>query len=407
MNTKGLTFSLLCILVLFTGCEPRSSTPLPEAAVSTPKHKSNLPERDGFVSYLELKAYTDFSQSAQSAQELDAKLSVLLYNPTEANLEATQQQWRKAYSQYLETLIYAYLPIQDPQEWYKQNIDYQSTINALDSWPIEGGYIDYVEGYPFSGIVNDLTLTLNLDSLLSQHGFADPTNASVGFHALEFMLWGDNGQRPATDFAPQDNTTSVVESEHGDANATKVSELSHKNSRSKVQNKHRRRQYVQLVSEQLQKHLHRLQRRWEPSNGYYAERLHKSTSNQVVQALFIATQRLISEELINKRLDGNSSEFSATSWADSAAIVNSIRQIFVADHVEINALSSLLPEDQQDVVGQWQKQLDDIDASLRLWEQAEHNDHQARQECRLGLIGLLSLLKRSADILDIHLPNVN
>src|SRR5690606_27411526 len=113
--------------------------------------------------------------------------------------------------------------------------------------------------------------------LLEQHGFADKSYASIGFHPIEFMLWGEDGKRSWRDFVAQENTSSLPtddtqEIEAGDSE------------RPKVQNNNRRRQYLQLTSELLQKHLLRLQERWEPSKGYYPAMLTRAKSSQVLLA---------------------------------------------------------------------------------------------------------------------------
>src|SRR5690606_39084386 len=178
------------------------------------------------------------------------------------------------------------ISINDPPDWASKGIDYQRTITLLDSWPIEGGYIGYLPGYPFSGIVNDLTLPLNEANLLAQHGFSDPTYASLGYHALDFMMWAADGARPTREYLPRENTAPVIAGSDEESVSTKPEADSGYAdlpvTASTVQNHNRRRQYVQLVSEQLQKHLHRLQRRWEPSNGYYAGLLQHARPEQVL-----------------------------------------------------------------------------------------------------------------------------
>ncbi|QQD25210.1 hypothetical protein GJQ55_12340 [Venatoribacter cucullus] len=402
-----LRLPALLLAALLAACDQNPpTTSLPAA----PEQEQRLPDSSGFSAHLGLTAYTRMSLAAQSAQELDSKLAALLYNPGEESLAAARHAWRTAYDAWLETLLYAYLPINDPPDWASKGIDYQQTIALLDSWPIEGGYIDYLPGYPFSGIVNDLTLPLNEDSLLAQHRFSDPTYASLGYHALEFMLWGADGERPPRDFLPQENTAPVVASSDEEGTAanpeTDSGDADLPVSVNTVQNHNRRRQYVQLVSEQLQKHLHRLQRRWEPSNGYYAGLLQHARPEQVLNASLMAMQQLLSEELLGKRLSGNSSEFSNSSWADARAIVNGIRLLFVPDssNEDPNGLATVLRNRDQALQQAWIQQLDLIDASLSDWQQ-QGDSEPVRQLCRQRLIELLSLLQRTADALGMQLPD--
>ena len=282
--------ALIISFVLLCACSPKEKV----AALSN----ENTPEKidtSAFTAQVGIVAYTRLSDATQAAQSFDSKLASFMYHPNPVNHTEIQAAWRLAYDRFLNSLIFSYLPIQDPPDWYSQKIDYKQLLMQLDSWPIEGGYIDYIEGYPYSGIVNDLTLDINEESIRAQHGFTDPTNASLGYHAIEFMLWGHTGKRQSPDFFPQDNTapipsndsdaiTEVAESDVSAALGTQVLQ---------PQNHNRRRQYTQLLSELLQKDLHRIQRRWEPSSGYYAQLLQQSTDEDILQAAFIAAQELI------------------------------------------------------------------------------------------------------------------
>lgn len=388
------------------GCEPGvtpEQQPSTTSATSAPS-MDLAPEQEAFAAALGLKAYMDFSNAAQSAQQLDAQIAKLLHTPTAATLAQTQEAWRSAYDAYLHTLLYANLSLRDPVEWQKKGIGYAQTLTQLDSWPVVGGYIDHVPGYPFTGIVNDLALPLTPDNLLNQHGFSDPSYASIGFHVLEFMLWGEDGQRQASDFQARDNTRAVVDKNDNEPSHLNI--LVENRSTKQVQNQHRRRLFIQLVSDQLQKHLHRLQRRFEPSNGYYAELLRRATPNQVIQATLIATQHLISDEILTKRFIGNSSEFSRTSWADNFALLESIRQLYFPSVTSQPGLNSLLSTDSV-LIAQWQQQLDSAQDCFKQWQNQLPTNQAAQAQCRQSLIELLLSLKHSATALNISLPNPN
>jgi putative iron-regulated protein len=64
----------------------------------------------------------------------------------------------------------------------------------INSWPIDENLIDYVEGEPDAGIINHpetypaITTEL-IVSLNEKHG---EKNITAGFHAIEFLLWGQD-----------------------------------------------------------------------------------------------------------------------------------------------------------------------------------------------------------------------
>src|SRR5690554_8063284 len=67
----------------------------------------------GFSSYLELKFYTDVSLSTHKAQELDAKLSVLLYYTNDKTLTEARIACQGGYDVYLAALMYSMLSNND------------------------------------------------------------------------------------------------------------------------------------------------------------------------------------------------------------------------------------------------------------------------------------------------------
>lgn len=393
---KWLNYALVIAALTLSACDQPAPPSPPEATAQKVSSAPSLNEQASFVSYLGLTAYTDMSQATQAAQELDNKLAKFLYEPTDATLENARNAWRNAYDLYLQTLIYSRLPLKDPDDWLQKGIGYQQTIAMIDTWPIEPGYIDYVPGYPFSGIVNDLALPLTEANLRTQHRFSDSSSASLGFHAIEFMLWHVDGKRTIRDFFSQENTAPLL----NDSNEENLGEASE----FKVQNHHRRRQYLQLTSDQLQKHLHRLQRRFEPSNGYYAKLLEQSPPTNVMRASLVATQKLIAEELLGKRLTGNSSEFSQTSWVDALAISEGIRHVFLPND-EQQGLAMLIGDSNAELIDQWRKQLEEMQANMRKLQ--SHSSEATQQATRQSLIEFLSLLGRTAKVLDVSLPNVN
>lgn len=415
---KHQAIILLSATLALSACEQSQQTTAPAAPgnrdLAAPQALGK-DEAGAYAAQLGLRAYTSYSLAAQKAQALDSRLQSFLYRPDPESQADVQQAWREAYSAYLQTLVFTHLPINDPPGWFSQGIDLQHTLVLLDSWPIEGGYIDYLPGYPFSGIVNDLTLEVNEDSMLAQHGFSDPSYASLGYHAYEFMLWGADGQRSPRDFFAQENSAPVVIPSEGGQMAEESiptnttsgdhDDLSAESPAVDVQNHNRRRQYSQLVSEQLQKHLHRLQRRWEPSNGYYATLIQRSEPEQVVAATLAATQSLLSQELLSKRLSGNSSEFSQTSWQDVGAVTEGIRQLFLAHADDTpSGLSLLLPEPVRSKLNaEWQTSFEQLDAALQTWSQADNE--ASRQQCRERLIELMLVLRQTARQLNVPLAD--
>ncbi len=168
-------------------------------------------------------ALSSYSDALGAAQKLEAAIAAFVEKPSAAGLEGAREAWRRARVPYSQTEVFRF---------------YDGPIDALEmyinTWPIDENYIDALEA-PKTGIVNDSATYPLLDkSLLTRINEKDSErNISIGFHAIEFLLWGRDtsaagpGDRPLGDFVDQPS-----ELEAG-----------------------RRRTYLKLVAELLVEHL--------------------------------------------------------------------------------------------------------------------------------------------------------
>jgi putative iron-regulated protein len=167
-------------------------------------------------------ALAGYEDSLKTARALDAAIDGLLADPDEARLLAARAAWVAARAPYQQTEVYRFgNPIVD---------DWEGRVNA---WPLDEGLIDYVDAsygsesdqnllYTSNVIANE-TITVNgqkVDAseitplLLAEtlhEAEAVEANVATGYHAIEFLLWGQDlqgsgagaGMRPASDFDPQ------------------------------------------------------------------------------------------------------------------------------------------------------------------------------------------------------------
>lgn len=282
---KPLATGLWWILAAaLASCDPSSkpaSMPQPEVSVPAVETTGNQLQQQ-----LQQLAHLSFEQAEQQTDALKDSISLLLDNPDPFTLQAAREQWQQAYLAYCRTLMFSYLPTQDPAEWTKEGIDRHRLMHRVESWPIEGGYIDYVEGYPLTGIVNDLSLKLNRENLIAQHRFAAPESASLGFHVVEFLLWGEDGLRSASDYLKGKETGAKDQVDLHFTEDELPAPLS-------GQNPQRRRQYLKLVTNILSDDVERMARRWQPVNGYYASLVAESSPAQVLSAGLQASDKLL------------------------------------------------------------------------------------------------------------------
>ena len=119
----------------------------------------------------------------------------------------------------------------------------------MDQHPIIPGYLDSVTGYPLSGLIHS-DIELSATSLNQEHQLGDKAYAALGFHALEFMLFGEKGgrARSAEDFSPS------------------AAEISAPHSA-----KRRRTQFISLLATVLVEDIRTLISSWNGDGAYYPE----------------------------------------------------------------------------------------------------------------------------------------
>ena len=164
-------------------------------------------------------AHAGYEDSLIAARALDAAIDALIANPSEATLLAARAAWIAARVPYQQTEVYRFgNAIVD---------DWEGRVNA---WPLDEGLIDYVDAsYGAESDENTLyTVNVIANASLTVNGQAVDAstitpallagtlheaeeveaNVSTGYHAIEFLLWGQDlngteagaGNRPATDF---------------------------------------------------------------------------------------------------------------------------------------------------------------------------------------------------------------
>ena len=165
-------------------------------------------------------AAAKYGDSLTTAQTLQAVVNTLVADPSAEALQAAKEAWFAARVPYQQTEVYRFgNPIVD---------DWEGKVNA---WPLDEGLIDYVDAsyggpsdenefaalnivanpmFTLSGSEIDatsITPTLLAQTLHEADGVE--ANVATGYHAIEFLLWGQDlnghdtgaGSRPWTDYA--------------------------------------------------------------------------------------------------------------------------------------------------------------------------------------------------------------
>jgi putative iron-regulated protein len=169
-------------------------------------------------------ALAGYQDSLTTAQALQQAVAALIANPSEVTLHAARSAWLAARVPYQQTEVFRFgNPIVD---------DWEGRVNA---WPLDEGLIDYTSGdygneenqlatlnviatptFTLSGNPIDAThITPDLISGTLHEADGIEANVASGYHAIEFLLWGQDlngtgpgaGARPFTDFRQGEGCT--------------------------------------------------------------------------------------------------------------------------------------------------------------------------------------------------------
>ncbi len=174
-------------------------------ACATPAADQASVEKADVVSNYADIVLASYEDSLTSAEALQAAINDFVANPSEETQQAAKDAWLAAREPYGQTEVYRFYggPIDDED----------GPEGLLNAWPLDEAYVDYVEGAPESGIINNPTdypeITAELLASLNEVGAEE--NISTGYHAIEFLLWGQdlsadsNGQRSYTDYTDAPN----------------------------------------------------------------------------------------------------------------------------------------------------------------------------------------------------------
>jgi putative iron-regulated protein len=209
-SARSATFTLAAAAVLLSSGVALAEAPAPKAVLEN---------------YADI-ALAGYEDALAKAKELDAATDALIEKPSEATLKAARDAWRASRPAYQQTEAFRFgNPIVD---------DWEGRVNA---WPLDEGLIDYVDNsygsesdenslYTANVIANQ-TITVNgeqidvstitpeiLQDKLQEAGGIE-ANVATGYHAVEFLLWGQDlhgtdagsGERPYTDYATGETCT--------------------------------------------------------------------------------------------------------------------------------------------------------------------------------------------------------
>ncbi|MEZ5237853.1 MAG: imelysin family protein [Microthrixaceae bacterium] len=307
---------LAASLVVLGACSSDSESSTDDAAAD-----AGAIVADAVATYAE-GVHASYGASLASAQEMDAAIDAFVADPTAETLEAAKQAWLTARDDYGPTEAFRFYggPIDDEET---------GTEGLINAWPLDEAYIDYVEGDPGAGIVNNPGEypTIDAAALLEANEQGGEANVSTGWHAIEFLLWGQDlssdgpGKRPVDDYTTAENAE-------------------------------RRATYLTTASDLLLEHLGGLVDAWAPGveDGYRA-RFEAMDPNEAMTLVLTGIGELSRGELAGERMNVAYSErsqedehscFSDNTTADLVANAKGIQMVLEASYPGVSGGTSVI-----------------------------------------------------------------
>ena len=159
--------------------------------------------------------YNTYLDSHTTAVELQTAITAFTATPTAEGLTDVQNLWLAARSPYGKTETFRFYdgPIDDAN----------GPEGQLNAWPMDESYIDYIVSGDANtevagGIINKTTdyPELTKEIILGRNlQTSDESDVTAGYHAIEFLLWGQDlslesaGQRAYTDYLTAEGSTNL------------------------------------------------------------------------------------------------------------------------------------------------------------------------------------------------------
>lgn len=294
--------------------------------VSTPAlHAETVSSKAVIENYANL-AYAEFSDTLMTAKTLQTKVDEFITKPNEATHNAAKQAWLVARKPYSQTEVFRF---------GNPNVD--AWEGAINAWPLDEGLIDYVktdayeheEGNPFAtaNIIAGAE-PINAELLQSyQEKGGSESNVATGYHAIEFLLWGQDfnqdpkaaGLRSYTDFVVGDGCTN--------------------------KNCDRRGQYLKTVTDLLVTDLAKMEQDWAPDQTNYRKTLLALDEKEALRRILFGMGSLSLGELAGERMsvallahsqEDEHSCFSDNTHHDIASNVLGINNIFNGSYQRVD-----------------------------------------------------------------------
>ena len=234
------------------------------AAAATVDHKAVAAHYAALV-------HANYADTLAAAKDLQAAIAEFTKAPSAEGLNKARKAWLDAREFYGQTEAFRFYggPIDDDK----------GPEGQINAWPLDEAYVDYVTGKPGAGMVNNAKFKITKAALAKANERGGEENISAGWHAVEFLLWGQD------------------QSETGPGNRSFEDYVV-----GKGPNAERRAQYLTVATELLVDDLSAMVKAWEPNAKNYRAKFEKS-GKESVRKIIVGLGSLSRGELSGERME--------------------------------------------------------------------------------------------------------
>ena len=246
----------------------------------------------------------NYDEVLARARDLEATVQRFVAAPSEATHQAAKQAWIAARLPYGPSEAFRFYdgPIDDAES---------GPEGLINGWPLDENYIDYTRDAPQAGIINDAVNypTITADIIENANEREGEKALSTGYHAIEFLLWGQDDATPGTGAGKRAFTDFTT-----------------------APNAARRRDYLLLTTQLLVRHLEEVTAQWRPETpgsfasrfGVTADEAGKDPREEAVGKILLSLGSMAKVELSGERMtvayQNRSQEDEHSCFSDNTAV---------------------------------------------------------------------------------------
>jgi putative iron-regulated protein len=219
----------------------------------------------------------NYEDALAAGRAMRTAIHELVDDPSAETLEAAREAWLEARESYGQTEGFRFYdgPIDNAEN---------GPEGRINAWPLDELFIDYVVDDANSGLINDTTNFPNLTEnvIADQNEQGGEKNISTGYHAIEFLLWGQDlsadgpGDRPYTDYVMGNEGT--------------------------AENQDRRAIYLTTVADMLIDDLESVTAEWAANDDNYRKDFVEGSRDEALSKMLTGIGSLSGAELAGERM---------------------------------------------------------------------------------------------------------